>query len=71
MIYVFQGIGVEIKWKMSLCSKFIHNHIDECGTKDYYWRFADELNSIWRGPFGSLNDVEESAHREIREAKES
>ena len=42
MIYDVRGIRFEVKWRRQLD-----------GEKTYYWRFADEIDSLWNGPFAS------------------
>jgi hypothetical protein len=41
MIHVVEGVRVEVKWRRT----------NEQGGKEYYGRLADELHSVWQGPF--------------------
>ena len=54
---------IEIKW---LCRNPTHLKGERCSERDYYWRFAEEMNGMWHGPFPSSSGALEAALDEYR-----
>jgi hypothetical protein len=67
MIHVIEGMNIEIKWRYTACLD-LHIHNEECGMVQYYWRVADELYSLWRGPFGSRGAAIKEAEAAVKAA---